>query len=137
MREFELTEGDRKLIQSARDIIRKRYREHWHSVGSALRTADGEVFVSVHINANVGRIAVCAEPIALANAVLAGKNSFDTIVAVQRVSRDIDEYEIVSPCGMCREIITDYDPGTKVIIKVDGNVRKVLMMDLLPYKYGI
>ena len=121
----------------ATEAIRKGYRKNWHSVGAALRTADGEVFTSIHIDATVGRIAVCAEPIALANAIMAGKKKYDTIVAVKHPNPEKGRvnFEVASPCGMCREIITDYDPETKVIVMADGQLKKLLMMDLLPYKY--
>ena len=135
--EFDLTEEDHELINSAIEAIRKGYKKDWHSIGAALRTSDGEVFTSIHFEANVGRIAVCAEPIALAEAVMAGKDKFDTIVAVKhpKPEKGRMDFEVVSPCGMCREIVTDYDPETKVIINVDGKLRKLLMMDLLPHKF--
>lgn len=137
MKEFELTADDYKLIEMATEAIRKGYRKNWHSVGAALRTADGEVFTSIHIDATVGRIAVCAEPIALANAIMAGKTRYDTIVAVKHPNpeKGREDFEVASPCGMCREIITDYDPDTRVIISSEGKLKKVMMMDLLPYKY--
>jgi cytidine deaminase len=58
----------------------------------------------------VGRIAVCAEAIAIGMAAAAGDTEIETIVAVDREGR------IVSPCGMCRELISDYSPSSKVII---------------------
>lgn len=136
--EFELTDKDHELVESAMEAIRRGYRKGWHHIGAALRSEDGKVFTSIHMEANVGRIAVCAEPIALANAVMAGKEKFDTIVAVQhpKPEKGRNDFRVVSPCGMCREIMTDYDPGVKVIIEEEGKLRKVLMADLLPYKFS-
>ena len=137
MLENEITKEDRFLIDKATDAIRKGYKKGWHSVGAALKTSGGQVFTSINFEATVGRIAVCAEPIALANAIMAGQENFDTIVGVLHPNYEIGRhnYEIGSPCGMCREIVTDYDPETKVIITVDGKLKKVLMMDLLPHKF--
>ncbi|MCL5785968.1 MAG: cytidine deaminase [Candidatus Thermoplasmatota archaeon] len=135
--EYEVTDQDLALIIAATEAIRKGYKPGWHTVGAALRSEDGQIFASIHIDANVGRIAVCAEPIALANAIMAGKTRFDTIVAVGRkksVEKDL-QFEVVSPCGMCREIVTDYDPRTKVIIRTEEGLKKTLMSDLLPFKY--
>lgn len=137
LEEFPITDGDMKLIETAREIIRKRYKEDWHSIGASLRTMDGQVFSAIHFDATVGRISICAEPIAMANAIMAGHDRLDTIVAVKHPNekRGRMDYEVVSPCGMCREMITDYDSGTKVIIKTSEGLKKVYMRDLLPYKY--
>ena len=135
--EFDLNDEDYELIERAKDAIRKGFKKGWHSVGAALRTRDGEIFTSIHFEATVGRIAVCAEPIAIANAVMSGKEKFDTIVAVMhpKPEKGRMDYEVVSPCGMCREMVTDYDPETKVIIFAEGKLKKMHMSDLLPYKF--
>ncbi len=136
--EFEITSEDLELVKAAQDIIEKHYKENWHGVGAAVRAMDGSIFTGIHLEANVGRIAVCAEPIAIANAIMAGRERFDTIVAVNypHPKKEGDKGMVCSPCGMCRELVTDYDPETKVIINVDGNLKKVLMADLLPHKFG-
>ena len=137
LKEFPVTEADRELIRTAEEAIRKGYKENWHSIGASLRTRDGNVISSIHFDATVGRISICAEPIAMANAIMAGHEKLDTIVAVKHpnVKRGRPDFEVVSPCGMCREMITDYDPETKVIIKTSEGLKKVYMKDLLPYKY--
>jgi hypothetical protein len=61
----DLPADDLALIAAARDAITARYRPDWHVVGAALRTRAGRVFTGVHLEANVGRIAVCAEAVAL------------------------------------------------------------------------
>ncbi|MGC8506629.1 MAG: cytidine deaminase, partial [Thermoplasmata archaeon] len=61
----------------------------------------------------------------------------DTIVAVRHpdMERHHRNYEIMPPCGMCREISIDYEPDIHVIINMDGKPARVPMKDLLPYKY--
>lgn len=134
---IEFDRDDYELIQEATDIIKKHYRKHWHSVGCALLTSDGSIYTSFNIDATVGRIAVCAEPIAIAQALKDRKNRFDTIVAVRHPDpeKGHDKYEIIPPCGMCREISTDYDMDIGVLIETEGKTRKMKMRDLLPYKY--
>lgn len=118
--------NDRKLIEEARSIIAKHFREDYHHVGAALRTKSGKIFSAVHLEAYVGRIAVCAEAIAIGMAAAAGDTEIETIVAVNR------EGQIVSPCGMCRELISDYAPSCKVIITEE---EIVTVSELLPRKY--
>ena len=134
---FELDRYSYELIHEATEIIKKHYRKHWHSVGCALLTSDGSIYTSFNIDATVGRIAVCAEPIAIAQALKDGKNRFDTIVAVRHPDpeKGHDRYEVIPPCGMCREISTDYDMDIGVLIETDGKTLKMKMRDLLPYKY--
>ncbi len=134
---IEFDRDDYEIIQQATEIIKRHYRKHWHSVGCALRTSDGSIYTSFNIDATVGRIAVCAEPIAIAQALKDGKNRFHTIVAVRHPDpeKGHDKYEIIPPCGMCREISTDYDMDIGVLIETEGKTRKMKMRDLLPYKY--
>ena len=95
----------------------------------------GRIFSAVNLEANIGRIAVCAEPIAMGKAISEGENRFDTIVAVGHPgSRGRKKIQVIEPCGMCRELVTDYALNAKVIIPTDKGVRKVFMTDLLPYK---
>ena len=126
---MKLQSKDFKLIEEARKIIVQNYKENQHEVGAALRTKTGNVFSAVHLEAYVGRIAVCAEAIAIGMAASAGDTDIDTIVAVNRKGK------IVSPCGMCRELISDYSPQAYVIIPGDNGGEKLLIGDLLPKKY--
>ena len=124
-----MVELDEKLIDRARSIIKNRYKEGFHHIGAALRTKSGKEFSAVHLEAHVGRIAVCAEAIAIGMAAAEGDTEIDTIVAVN------SQGEIVSPCGMCRELISDYSPEAKVIIKENSNYGIVTINELLPQKY--
>jgi cytidine deaminase len=125
----ELTDEDRDLIEAARRIIRERYKPDWHRVGAALRTRSGRVFTAVHLEAYVGRIAVCAEAIAVGMAISAGEREIERIVAVRHTGK------VVSPCGMCRELISDYAPHALVIVPGDDGEVAVPIETLLPNKY--
>ena len=117
---------DEALIREARAMIRQHYKPDVHEVGAALRTRSGRIFSAVHLEAHVGRIAVCAEAIALGMAAAAGDTEVEAIVAVDKHGH------IVPPCGMCRELISDYAPECRVIL---GESRAVPVLDLLPEKY--
>ncbi len=123
---FSIELKDKELIENARSIINKRFKEDYHHVGSALRTKSGKIFSSVHLEAYVGRVAVCAEAIAIGMAAAAGDTELEAIVAVDRKGR------VVPPCGICRELISDYAPGCKVIIT---ETEIVTISELLPRKY--
>jgi len=118
-RPTKLTKADRELIAAATAVIKQRYRNDWQEVGAALRTRSGKIFTGVNLDAYLGRMAVCAEAVALGRAVVdLGEAGIDTIVAVrQPPPEEIDQdITVVSPCGACRELIFDYDPKARVIV---------------------
>ncbi len=132
-----LTTEDEQLVESAKEVIAKYYQLNKHHVGAALRTKSGKVFTAVHLEANVGRVAVCAEAIAIGKAISEGENEFTTIVAAMRSDEDEQQQEmhVVSPCGMCRELISDYGPDMQVIFIDNGELKKVSVLELLPGKF--
>jgi cytidine deaminase len=82
-----------ELIEAVRAILRWRFKQGYHEVGAALRTKRGRVFSAVHLEAYVGRIAICAEGIAIGMAAAAGDADVEAIVAVDRHGH------VASPCG--------------------------------------
>ena len=134
-----LSEADRRLVEAACEAIRLRYRQDWQEVGSALRTRSGEIFTGVNLDAYLGRMAVCAEAVALGRAFVdLGNAGIDTIVAVRHPAPDEKDQRVavVSPCGACRELIFDYDPGARVIVPKGASPAVVPIGELLPNKYS-
>jgi len=137
MKTLPITKKDEKLIAAAREIISKYYQYNKHGIGAALLTKSGRIFTAVHLEANVGRIAVCAEAIVIGKAISEGEKKFNTIVAVSHPDPDEADQEvrIVSPCGMCRELISDYGKDIKVIFADGDKTKKCYVLELLPAKY--
>ena len=133
-----LSPKDHELIAAARDAIRRRYRNEWQEVGAALRTRDGRIITGVNIDAYLGRMAVCAEAVAIGRAITeAGDQGIETIVAVRHPKPDDKDQTIavVSPCGSCREIIHDYDAKARVIVPNGTDETVASITELLPNKY--
>jgi len=133
-----LGKTDEELIAAARATIKRRYRGDWQEVGAALRTRSGKIFTGVNLDAYLGRMAVCAEAVALGHAVVdLGDAGIDTIVAVRHPGpEDRDRtIAVVSPCGACRELIFDYDPQARVIVPNGKSLSIVPIGELLPNKY--
>ena len=79
-----LSETDQELIAAATEAIKQRYRNDWQEVGAALRTRDGRIVTGVNLDAYLGRMAVCAEAVAIGRAIAeAGDQGIETIVAVR------------------------------------------------------
>ena len=134
-----LSREDNELVEAARDTIRRRYRYDWQVVGAALRTRSGRVFTGVNLDANLGRMAVCAEAVALGRAVTeSGETEIETIVAVRHSDPTEPDPTIlvVSPCGSCRELIWDYDRNARVIVPGVNGPAVATIGELLPNKYS-
>jgi cytidine deaminase len=134
-----LSKADKALIAAASTAIKRRYRADWQEVGAALRTRSGKIFTGVNLDAYLGRMAVCAEAVALGRAVVdRGDAGIDLIVAVRHPPpEDKDRtVAVVSPCGACRELIFDYDPRARVIVPNGASPAVVPIGDLLPNKYS-
>jgi cytidine deaminase len=133
-----LSPQDVELMEVARAVIRRRYRNDWQEVGAALRTRTGRIFTGVNLDAYLGRMAVCAEAVALGQMVTeVGETGIDIIVAVRhpRTSEADQTIAVVSPCGSCRELIWDYDRNACVIVPGENGPTVASIGELLPNKY--
>jgi cytidine deaminase len=134
-----LTKKDQQLIEAARAAIESRYRDEWQEVGAALRTKDGRIITGVNIDAYLGRMAVCAEAVAIGRLITeVGSHEIDTIVAVRHPKPEEKNrtVAVVSPCGSCRELIHDYAPQARVIVPNGKLPTAVSIGKLLPNKYS-
>jgi len=134
-----LNDTDRVLIEEATAAIKKRYRNDWQEVGSALITRTGKRYIGVNLDAHLGRMAVCAEGVALGQVITElGDAGIDTIVAVRhpKPNETDREVRVVSPCGACRELIWDYDRDARVIVPGPAGPEAVSIAELLPNKYS-
>lgn len=127
-----LTDKDRELIQAAREIITINYdeKDFNHTVGAALRTKNGKIYLGVNVYSLHG---ACAEQVALGNAITNGEREFVSIVAVRGPHGE----EIIPPCGNCRQILNDYAPNCEVILSEIDEGLKVRASELMPYAYKV
>jgi cytidine deaminase len=130
---------DEELVRSARETIAKLYKENRHHIGAALRTKGGRVYTGVHIDTYVGRASVCAEAVALGRALTDGETEIEAIVSVRhpRPAEPDRTIRIVSPCGICREMLADFAKSCRVVVPADSGPVAVDVDELLPRKYAV
>ena len=103
-----------KLAIEARENAYAPY-SHW-KVGAALLTTDGKVYKGCNIENSAFTSTSCAERTAFFTAVANGDLKFDKIAVVGG-----DEKQgitgIVTPCGVCRQVMTEFcDPDKFIIV---------------------
>src|ERR1700738_2902470 len=134
-----LSGRDHELIAAATQAITQRYRNDCQEVGAALRTRDGRILTGVNLDAYLGRMAVCAEAVALGQAVTEhGETGIETIVAVRHPEPSDKDQDIVvgAPWGGCGELIWDYARNARVIVPSANGPVIAAIGELLPNKYS-
>lgn len=137
MTSAELTDRDQALVAAAIELIKARYKENRHHIAAAVRGASGRIYTGLHLDTYVGRASVCAEAVAMGQALGAGEAALEAIVSVRhpRPREQHSEPQVVSPCGICREMLTDFAAGAAVILPDGAGLRRVPVENLLPEKY--
>lgn len=141
MKKKELSSLDKDLVAAAVEVVKKPVLQLSGEkapplVGAAVRLKGGQIITSVNLIADVGSLSVCAEPIAIAEAVGQPDKKIEAIVAVYHVPGQAPR--VVSPCGRCREVITDYAFDSFVILREPktSSLFKVKAKELLPVRYS-
>jgi cytidine deaminase len=132
-----LSDADLALVEAASAVIAQHYRPFWHMVAAALRSRDGRIWTGLHLGATVGRMQICAEAIAVGRVILEGDGTIECAVAVRhpKEHESLQHISVVPPCGACRELLTDFDPGATVIVPGAGGLVRVPVSLLLPLPY--
>ncbi|WP_022899690.1 ASCH domain-containing protein [Humibacter albus] len=101
-----------------------------HTVAAAAMDTTGRVFTAVNDYHFTG--GPCAELVVLGVAAAAGAGPLTTMVAVGDRGRGI-----IPPCGRCRQVLLDQQPGCQIIVpSPSGDPDLVPVRRLLPYSYN-
>lgn len=130
-----ITKNDQELINLARTKLAEIFVPDKHFVVAALQAKSGNIYCAYNLKATATRASVCAESIALAQALNAGETEFTTLVTIAYKDSNTNDIAIVSPCGICRELLHDYASNVMVILPVNSHYEKISINDLLAYPY--
>lgn len=102
-------------------------------VGAALLTKTGEVFKGANVECSSYGMTVCAERCALVKAVSEGYKEFSKIALVGGMN---DELTYTTPCGACRQFLSDFNLNLEVLMGYEENgelkIKSMLLKELLP-----
>ena len=118
----------KKLIKEAEKARKRAYTPYSKfKVGAAVLCDDGKIFTGCNIeNASFG-LALCAERVAIFKAVSEGSTKFEAIAVIG------DTDKPCSPCGACRQVISEFDENIPLIMaNLKGDVKIKKIGDLLP-----
>ncbi len=99
-------------------------------VGAAAETPDGEIFAGCNVeNASYG-LTNCAERVAVAAAVTAGRRELTRVVIASEGK--------AGPCGACRQVMAEFGDPEVVIVDGAGKVhRRRRLAELLPEQFKL
>lgn len=122
---------DQELINMALEARARSYCPYSEfPVSAALLAVSGKVFVGVNVeNASYG-LTICAERVAVGNAVASGEREFNAIAIVVKNGG--------SPCGACRQVLNEFSPSLRVLMADENGklVRETTLGKLLPDAFG-
>jgi cytidine deaminase len=132
----EMPREDIELLTIAQTLLGRVWVHGRHEVATALRTADGATYTGVHMEGSCRRSSICAEGVALgtARAGIAPGAPLEIAAVVSVQIKPAGQYRIIAPCGVCRELISDYSPDARIWITSDSAIQGVAALDLLPHK---
>lgn len=123
------------LVQKANEARSLSYSPYSRfAVGAALLTKDGQVFLGANIENSSYPLCMCAERNALYNAMMHGYKKSDFLALA--LSADTDGP--CSPCGACRQVISELFPkeGKIIMANVKGDVKETSVEELLPFAFS-
>ena len=120
---------------SARDACYAPYSNF--AVGAALLCADGTVFTGANIENASFSPTICAERVAFFSAIHNGHKDFVAIAIVGgNAGAAISEF--CPPCGVCRQVMSEFCKGDFRIVLSNGNTDKIMTLDeILPTRFDL
>ena len=100
-------------------------------VGAALITEDDKIYTGCNIESSSYSLTICAERTAIFKAISEGERKFKAIA----VAGDTEGF--ISPCGACRQVISDLCGDIDVVLVNSKNETKVMKTsELLPFAFS-
>ena len=132
------TEKIALLIEKATAAREKSYSPYSQfAVGAALLCADGSVYTGANIENSSFTPTVCAERVAFFSAVHDGHRDFSAI-AIVGGNADAPIAEFCPPCGVCRQVMSEFCGGDFKIILSNGETYRVMTLDeILPARFDL
>jgi cytidine deaminase len=98
-------------------------------VGAAVMLEDGSIYSGFNVEADSSSVSICAERVAVVHAMLYSRSKIKMIAVVA------DTEDIISPCGICRQFLSEFRSLTVIMANFKGDKKTVHIADLLPFHF--
>ncbi len=119
------------LIEKAIEARQNAYAPYsHHKVGAVVVTDKGQIYTGCNVE-NCAFLGECAERVAIYKALSEGAKKIVKLAVVT------SNKELSAPCGICRQVLREFNPKIEIIIANTDKKFKVLNLEeLLPYSFG-
>ena len=126
------------LVKKANEARAKSYCPYSNfAVGAALLCSDGTVYTGANIENASYTPTICAERVAFFQAVHEGHLDF-TAIAIVGGSKGSDIDALCTPCGVCRQVLSEFcDADLKIILEDGDSLRTLTLGELLPLSFNL
>ena len=126
------------LVKKANEARAKSYCPYSNfAVGAALLCSDGTIYTGANIENASYTPTICAERVAFFQAVHDGHREF-VAIAIVGGSKDCNIDALCTPCGVCRQVMSEFCKGDFNIILSDGKTNSVFTLDdMLPHRFAL
>lgn len=128
--------NEKELCKKAVDAMKNAYAPYsGYKVGAALLTEKGKLFAGSNIENAAYTPTVCAERVALFNAISSGERNF-TAIAVAG-GKDGVISGAFPPCGVCRQVMAEFCAPDFTVLVVTGedSYKKYTLNELFPQAF--
>ena len=127
------------LVERAVEARKKSYCPYsGFAVGAALLSEDGKCYTGANVENASFTPTICAERVAFFQAVHEGKRKFSAI-AIVGGKADEALSSFCAPCGVCRQVMSEFCDGDFIIVTANRDRTKVdvsTFEQLLPHSFG-
>ena len=138
----QLTKDDQELLEAAKKATQTAYAPYSHfNVGAAARLSSNDIIVSSNQESASFPVGICAERALLNSIGSQYPHQKITTLAISYEPLGKPSNEPLSPCGMCRQSLLDYETRFQAPIKIimAGKSGKVMVVNtashLLPFGF--
>ncbi len=139
----DLNDDDKQLLIAAREVTRKAYAPYSNfQVGAVALLNNNELISGTNQENASYPVGICAERVLLASASMLHTDVPVKTMAIAYHNLNGQSDHPVSPCGMCRQYIAEYETRTKQPIRLilSGMGGKIYIIEkaglLLPLSFG-
>ncbi len=138
----ELKKEDAELLTKARAVTKNAYAPYSNFyVGAVARLSNGEIVSGTNQENASFPVGICAERVLLGNAATLFPNMAIDTLAISYDSKEVKSDHPISPCGMCRQSLLEYETRTDKPIRLilAGQEGKIYIVKtvkfLLPFAF--